>query len=515
MRSLAFVWTNEQISTSGIVSGYAPQPVFTPAVPAVQRRSAATRLPTALFGIPFDNLTVAEALDRIDEMIVSGDPHYAVTANIDFCVQSFEDVELRRILIDAHLVLCDGTPLVWASRLFGNPLPERVAGADLVPMLIRRAAEKGYRIFFLGGAPQVAHQAVQRLQNLHPNLIIAGHYSPPFRPLLEMNHDEIIERIRAARPDLLFVSFGCPKAEKWMAMHYRRLGVPVSMGVGATIDFLAGKVRRAPNWMQRSGLEWIHRLAQEPGRLWSRYAKDLRQVGWPLLSQWYLQRAGHRDRDTATHVTITGSDSTWMRVQAPARFDHTTLLNCVTIWNELRFKHCILDLSDVTSMDSTGLAALVRLRRRLDPWTLVLLAPGTVVLRTLRRFQLEDFFHIAMTILEARELVSSAADDSTASSLAVNLVPPIFWCDEVTAANADNIWKTTRDQLDLLCASGEKHPSIDLAELRFIDSSGVGLMLRVKRHAQSVGAHLHFINARPGVRNVLRMAHLELFLLQQ
>jgi N-acetylglucosaminyldiphosphoundecaprenol N-acetyl-beta-D-mannosaminyltransferase len=472
-------------------------------------------LPNALLGVPFDNLTITETLDRIDDMVASGNPHYVVTANVDFCVQSFEDVELRRILVEAHLILCDGTPLVWASRLFGNPLPERVAGADLVPMLINRASEKGYRIFFLGGAPQVTQQAVQRLEQLYPQVVIAGHYSPPFRPLLDMDHDEIVERIRAARPDLLFVSFGCPKAEKWMAMHYRRLGVPVSIGVGATIDFLAGNVRRAPNWMQRAGLEWLFRMAQEPRRLCSRYAKDLRHVGWPLLAQLYLQRAARQRHRTSSGAAITASETTWVRVQVPKQLDRASLLHDAHVWEELQSKHCLLDLSDVAFVDSTGLAALLRLRRRLAPWSLVLMAPSATVLRILRRFQLEDFFHIAPTILEAREFIFPAQPNPIISAPFVNPVSPLFWTGELTAANVEDVWIATRDKIDVLCAAGQTHPAIDLSELRFIDSSGVGLMLRARRYAQNLGVQLRFTNPRDAVRNVLRMAGLELFLLQQ
>src|SRR5207237_3326363 len=130
-------------------------------------------------------------------------------------------------------------------------------------------------------------QAVARLKARHPALNLVGNYSPPFKPLLEMDHQEIKRRIHAARPDLLFVSFGCPKQEKWIAMHYRSLGVPVTAGVGATIDFLAGQVRRAPRWMQRSGTEWIFRLLQEPRRLARRYLKDLRVFCWSIFRQWW------------------------------------------------------------------------------------------------------------------------------------------------------------------------------------------------------------------------------------
>src|SRR5438034_3194444 len=210
-----------------LASGCGPANTVVVAGPANALAASVQVPPIALLGVPFDHLNMDGALERIDRMVASRQPHYVVTANVDFLVQARRDVELRRILLEAHLVLCDGTPLVWASRLLGNPLPERVAGADLVPSLIRVAAEKGHRIFFLGGAPEVAEQAAANLQARYPTLNLVGHYSPPLRELLEMDHDEMVRRVRAARPDLLFVSFGCPKAEKWIEMHYRSLGVPV------------------------------------------------------------------------------------------------------------------------------------------------------------------------------------------------------------------------------------------------------------------------------------------------
>src|SRR5579872_1673052 len=161
--------------------------------------------PVAILGVPFDHVTTQDAVALVERMVASRRPHYFVTANVDFLVQARGDVELRRILFDAHLVLCDGTPLLWASRLLGNPLPERVAGSDLVPLLVRMAAEKHHRLFFLGGTPESTAQAVAKLKAQYPQLSVTG-YSPPFNPLLEMDHNEIKRRIQEASPDLLFVS---------------------------------------------------------------------------------------------------------------------------------------------------------------------------------------------------------------------------------------------------------------------------------------------------------------------
>jgi exopolysaccharide biosynthesis WecB/TagA/CpsF family protein len=227
-----------------------------------------------LLNVPFDVVSMPQAIDRIAGMITNRQPHYVATANVDFTAQVRHDGELRKILDNAHLVICDGTPLVWLSRLLGRALPERVAGSDLVPQLLDRAEHEGWSVYFLGGEPDSVEKAIRNVTRKHSELKIAGAYSPPFTPLEKMDHEGICDRIRQANPDILLVSFGCPKQEKWISRNYQSLGVPVCIGVGATIDFLAGAVKRAPRWMQVAGLEWVFRLAQEPRRLLKRYATD-------------------------------------------------------------------------------------------------------------------------------------------------------------------------------------------------------------------------------------------------
>jgi polysaccharide biosynthesis protein PslH len=240
-----------------------------------QRFSPSPNRRIQLLDVPFDVVTMPETLSRIETMIESEKPHYIATANVDFCVQSRSDREFHSILKRADLVVCDGTPLVWLSRLLGRALPERVAGSDLVPQLLAKAEQKNWSVYFLGGQEKVLEQAVRNVGLKHRNLRIAGAYSPPFAPLDQMPNEDICARIRAAKPDMLLVSFGCPKQEKWIARNYEAAKVPVCIGVGATIDFLAGSMKRAPRWMQVIGAEWIFRLAQEPRRLLKRYATDL------------------------------------------------------------------------------------------------------------------------------------------------------------------------------------------------------------------------------------------------
>ncbi|CAN5862315.1 hypothetical protein BH11VER1_BH11VER1_19860 [soil metagenome] len=239
----------------------------------------------SMMDVPFDRVTMSDTLERIGSMITAKKPSFIATANVDFLVQASKDRELHGLLHRADMVVCDGTPLVWLSRLLGKALPERVAGSDLVPRLLARAEENGWSVFFLGGRENVLHQAVRNVQCMHPNLRIAGAYSPPFTPLDMMDNANICARIRKSRADILLVSFGCPKQEKWIARNCEAAGVPVSIGIGATIDFLAGAVKRAPTWMRRSGLEWTFRLAQEPRRLLKRYATDLVVFGLGALKE--------------------------------------------------------------------------------------------------------------------------------------------------------------------------------------------------------------------------------------
>jgi N-acetylglucosaminyldiphosphoundecaprenol N-acetyl-beta-D-mannosaminyltransferase len=370
--------------------------------------SRAARQPVALLGVAFDNLTMAETVARIEEMIVSRRPHYVVTANVDFLAQARRDVELQRILLNAPLVLCDGTPLVWASRMFGNALPERVAGADIVPELIRMAARKNYRVFFLGTTEAANTRAIARLRTQHPGLEIS-HYSPPFRPLLEMDDADIIRRIQAAQPDLLFVAFGCPKAEKWLARHSAELGVPVAMGVGATIDFLAGRVKRAPLWMQRAGLEWTYRLGQEPRRLFKRYAADLWFFGGAMVRQGWTMKLRDGVRRSQTRTSATRFGTAWQRVAAADCLNKDSVERDTACWQAIAGadRHCLVELAEVKSMDSTGVAVLVNLKKqlRLSGRQLILLSPSAAVRRALKALRLEAFFEVAADALEARAAI--------------------------------------------------------------------------------------------------------------
>jgi len=218
-----------------------------------------------------DCVDADQAMAQIDGFVQSKRPHHVVTANVDFLRLASQDAGFQSIVNDADLVLADGMPLVWASRRQLTPLPCRVTGVDMILACAQLAARRGYSIFLLGAAPGVAYQAAEVLQQRFPGLRIAGTYSPPAAEMTEQDDDAGVRMVRAARPDMLFVAFGAPKQEHWIRAHQETLNVPVCMGVGGSFDMLAGNVRRAPVWIQRHGLEWLYRLAQEPRRLWKRY----------------------------------------------------------------------------------------------------------------------------------------------------------------------------------------------------------------------------------------------------
>ena len=244
-----------------------------------------------IFGVHIDNLTLAETVDRIEEMIQSGTTHQHAVVNVDKIVKLQRDAELRDALLDCDLINADGQPVVWASRLLGQPLRERVTGVDLFAALIARCAQRGYRPFLLGAKQGVVERAAEILRAAHPGLQIAGYLNGYWKPEEE---EAVVAKIRAAKPDILFVAMSSPKKEFFLRQWKAQLQIPFVMGVGGTVDVVAGVVQRAPTWMQRCGLEWLFRLLQEPRRMWRRYlVEDMAFFGL-LLREWRAQRRQRR-----------------------------------------------------------------------------------------------------------------------------------------------------------------------------------------------------------------------------
>jgi N-acetylglucosaminyldiphosphoundecaprenol N-acetyl-beta-D-mannosaminyltransferase len=217
---------------------------------------------------------MSETLARIDDMIGHGQPRFVITANLNYAMLAASDMRLRDAVRKAAFIVADGMPLVWAARWKGRTLPQRVTGADLVPALCGLAAAKGYRVLILGGAPGVAAAATARLLSSFPGLRLLAMEAPVFRRLGNEVNVALIGRIRHARPDLLLLACSQPEGELWLAENCENLGVPACVQIGAAVDFVAGRVRRAPRWIQRLGLEWLYRLGREPRRLGPRYWRN-------------------------------------------------------------------------------------------------------------------------------------------------------------------------------------------------------------------------------------------------
>jgi N-acetylglucosaminyldiphosphoundecaprenol N-acetyl-beta-D-mannosaminyltransferase len=232
-------------------------------------------------GVPIDRIDMDGAMARLRAALRHRRQVQVATVNMDFLVRAQRHPELRAVLGRTELNVADGMPVVWLSRLVGRPVPGRVAGADMAPLLVAEAAASGASVFLLGGEHGVAEAAVARLTRLHPGLRIAGWHEPPRARLDEMDNDRLVEMVVESGADLLLVALGNPKQELWIDRYRDRLsGVSVAIGVGCVFDLWAERVHRAPAWMQRAGLEWLHRLVAEPRRLAGRHASGM---AWLVL----------------------------------------------------------------------------------------------------------------------------------------------------------------------------------------------------------------------------------------
>jgi N-acetylglucosaminyldiphosphoundecaprenol N-acetyl-beta-D-mannosaminyltransferase len=226
-----------------------------------------------ILGVNVSAINMGQALETIHTWIVNRDPHYVCVTPAHSVMDCYRNPELRPIFNGSGLTTPDGMSMVWILRMLGHQHVERVYGPDLMQAICQVSLEHGYRHYFYGGALGVVEELESRLQIAYPGLEIVGHYTPPFGAVTPEEEEKIIEHIRSVRPDILWVGISSPRQEIWMAEHLDVLDVPVLIGVGAAFDFLSGRKKQAPRWIQRSGLEWLYRFLNEPKRLWRRYAQ--------------------------------------------------------------------------------------------------------------------------------------------------------------------------------------------------------------------------------------------------
>ncbi|WP_229519723.1 WecB/TagA/CpsF family glycosyltransferase [Massilia oculi] len=224
-----------------------------------------------------------ETLERVEDFVRARRPHQHVVVNVDKLVKASRDEDLRRIINACDLVNVDGMPVVWASRLLGKPLKERVAGIDLFEALMRRAADKGWRVFLLGARPDVVREVAATYARRYPALVLAG-----VRDGYWQGKDAeagVVRQVRDSRADLLFVAISSPMKERFLGLYQAEMRIPFAMGVGGSFDVATGRVKRAPAWMQKAGLEWFFRFLQEPRRMFRRYFIDDMAFIWLVIKE--------------------------------------------------------------------------------------------------------------------------------------------------------------------------------------------------------------------------------------
>lgn len=436
-----------------------------------------------LFGVPFHDVTFDEAITWCVDRMKSGRPAVLATANVDFLMQATRDPELQRILLDADLVIADGMPIVWASGRFGPKLRERVTGSDLTPRLAPACAREGLSIFLLGGAPGVAEKAAAVLVARNPGLQIAGTYSPPLASLLGMNHDDLLARLREAKPHLLLVAFGAPKQEKFMNLHARTWAVPLAMGIGGTLDFLAGTQKRAPVFVQRIGFEWLWRMLTNPKRLFKRYASN---IGFLFAALRTFNR---------------------LRTQAPGTPLDTTSADPWSMLDQNN-GHVLFNLGDRDWLDSEELGRLVALARRLrrEGGALLVFGGTTRTRELLHASGLITYLEYRATRQEAEARKRLLTGEQRNGAIQVNGTTL-----DITLPAELNVATLPRWTLrvDEVWTGAIKAIRIDAGSTEFLDSSGLGWIVGARKRCQEQKIDYHATGFRGAPMQTLRLARME------
>lgn len=479
-----------------------------------------TPVPLVIYGVPFHNVTFDEAIEWIIERVRSGRPANIATANLDFVTRAWNDPELQRILIDADLVLADGFPIVKLAPFFGPKLKGRVTGSDLTPMLAERAAQEGFRLYGLGSAEGVAEAAMKILKTRNPRLKVSGTYSPPYAPLLVMDHRDILKRLEAAHPDILFVALGSPKQEKFISMHVRGWSVPVAMGVGASLDFITGDQKRAPAWIRRIYLEWLWRICCSPRRLFVRYLANLRflfSATRQMISIHYMA-----DRPVPVQM-LDDADITQLQQNGifVERFqglkDESSIREFIDrLGQEAAGMNLLLDIHAVPWLNSLELGALLEINKacRRVGKRLILYAPRPKVCRLLETCRLSDYFDSATRLGGVEAIVKNLREHGDGSTVyeegALTLELPM----ELTAATLPTYERETDFIHHELQSQGIlKTVAVDASQLDFIDSSGLGFLISLKKVTQDEGVSMSISNLGGKARRVFEIARVDKVLL--
>lgn len=499
-----------------------------------------------ILGLPIDNLSMDETVDKILSMIdqfkTDMTPRLIGSVNVDNLVMTHSWVpgktprhpEMLEILRSADLINADGMPLVWLSKLLGAPLKERVAGADLVPVLCKAAVKHDASVFLLGGKQEVTNKAAEKLVEENPGLQICGIATPFVNIEGESIDDEkndlaLVEEINQAKPDILFIGFGNPKQLIWFQRNRDRLKVPVTVGVGGTFDFIAGNVKRAPLWMQKNGLEWVYRFTQDPKRLWKRYVVGLAKfsvMSLPVMVNHFLVRFKSQQltKDVNTEVTeqqLTTLDSKnvesfilegeryWV-ISLPGIIDKN--------WYEdnaifLKFHinqggPVLFDFAEVEKIDSRMMTFFTKLLTTDDEKRVHLIKLNSLALiRSLkvnRVFELFDRHAFSST----PEFLENQSRDNVFTNFhyllnfennvsVIRLFGRLDFA-EMRKLDFDEIFKATLGQSTVL----------DLTGLQFVDSSGLVFFIKFKKYFDEINQSLSLSNLNPVTQQIFKVTKL-------
>ncbi len=374
----------------------------------------------ALFGLPITNVNMVQAVGRVEQYIQSGKVHQIATANLDFARNALRDPYLHRIICECSMVLPDGAPMLWASNMFGAPLQERVTGVDLVPELAKLSAERGHGIYFLGSSEESSQSAISLLMKRYPKMNIVGRSCPPIAPLDQMDDAKMLREIHQAKPAIIFIGFGNPKQEIWIHRNKERLPPSVVIGIGGALDMIAGKLRRAPRWVQTLQMEWMYRMAQEPGRLMPRYARDAKALFSHLprgLMANRMQPFERRQRGSMVEVRM----GTRVFVTPGKIGDRASSL----LLQEAKVaaaagENLVVDMAATLRIEAEGIGGLLDARRlMLDKGLSIWLSSMSISVRRVLQFSaVADLFHVAPTVIAALQA-------SQAAQLAAEPVAPL------------------------------------------------------------------------------------------
>ncbi len=238
-----------------------------------------------VLGVKVSAINLPRAIDMADQWIAGGNCGYICITGVHGVMEAQSDSEVRRILNHALINTPDGMPMSWVGHLQGHRQMDRVYGPDFMTAMCLLSVDRGYRHFLYGGEPGVAKSLKEILQSKFPGLKVVGTYTPPFRSLNPEEEEEVLTQVQESKPHILWVGLSTPKQERFMAHYIDRLRVPLLVGVGAAFDYHTGRIRDCPDWIKRAGLQWLHRLMQDPGRLWKRYLRNNPAFIWNIALQ--------------------------------------------------------------------------------------------------------------------------------------------------------------------------------------------------------------------------------------